>query len=83
MNEKQQAAYDFAMARVEPGKEEELKGVLAGHFKLIDEMKNSGGGFDRERMRESGQKISALLTVEGAKEYAEWREARRREHRGQ
>jgi len=78
MNERQQATYDFAMARVQAGKEEALKAVLAEQFRVMDAMRASGG-FDRERMREMSQKVSALLTPDGAREYEEWRAARRRE----
>lgn len=82
MNERQQAMYDFAMARVQPGKEDELKAVLTEYFEKMEEMRN-GGGFDRELMREMGQKISAQLTPDGAKEYQEWRESQRRGRFGQ
>ena len=82
MNERQQAMYDFAMARVQPGKEDELKALLAERFKEMDAARSAGGGFDRERMRETSQKVAALLTEEGAKEYEEWREQRRRERMG-
>ena len=82
MTERQQATYDFATARVQPGKEDALKALLAEHFKKMDERRNSGAGFDRELMREMSRKISGLLTPQGAKEYEEWREARRRERQG-
>jgi len=79
MNERQKAIYDFVVARVQQGKEDELKTLLEERFKEMEARRNAGGGFDREYMRETSQKVSALLTPDGAKEYEEWREARRRE----
>ena len=86
MNERQQAMYDFAMARVQPGKEDELKTFLAERFKAQDAARAAGEGFNRERMRETAEKVMALLTPEGAKAFEAWREerraARRRERQG-
>jgi len=80
MNERQQAMYDFAMARVKPGNEDALKALLDKRFKEFEAARASGDGFNRDRMREMGEQVAALLTEEGAKEYAEWR-ARMREQR--
>ena len=82
MNERQQAMYDFAMARVQSGKEGELKALLEERFREQDENRAAGGGFNRERMRETSEKVAALLTADGAREYTEWREQRRRERQG-
>ena len=73
MNERQQALFDFAMERVQKDKKDEMEAVLKRQFEIQAEMQTFN------------DKVSALLTSEGAEEYAKWREERRlaREQRQQ
>lgn len=64
MNEGQQRFYDFVMARVKEGKEEEIKALMNESFKRQQE-----GTFTKEYMAEIAPNMIMMLRPECAEEF--------------
>lgn len=64
MDEGQQKFYDFVMARVKEGKEEEIKAIINESFKRQQE-----GTFTKEYMAETAPKMIMLLRPEFVEEF--------------
>ena len=64
MNDGQKRFYDFAVERVQPGKEEEIRAIMNESFKRQDE-----GTFTKEYMAEIMPKMVALLRPECINEF--------------
>ena len=64
MNAGQKTFYDFVLQRVQPGKEDEMKAVMAESFRKQDE-----GAFTREYMAQVAPKMMALMRPERVAEF--------------
>lgn len=64
MNEGQQKFFDFIMARVQPGKEDELKAILSENFKRQD-----AGTFSKDYLAQIMPKMISLLRPETIEEF--------------
>jgi len=66
MNPGQAMFYDFAMQRVQAGREEELRAVMEESFRRQDE-----GTFTKEYMAQIAPKMISLLRPECVQEFAQ------------
>jgi hypothetical protein len=64
MNQGQQMFYNFALERVQPGKEAEIQAIMSESFKRQDE-----GTFTKEYMAEIAPKMIDLLRPECVEEF--------------
>ena len=64
MNQGQQMFYDFVLARVQEGKEEEIKAVMKESFK-----RQAEGTFTMEYMNETAPKMMSLIRPECVEEF--------------